>query len=914
MTPTPRRALSLRSLLLVAATLSLAYVAVLAVQVIGVLVPAAVDVRGRARDVLADHDRIHDNLARLQGARRDLSRLAPPFVPGAPRPDPAEVRDTVLALLDRGAVIRAAVERSDVPIEMRLLLADAAELESAIAVQLLDAERAIAIGETQRAIESLRRSGVISDSATRVLSLAQREAVAGVLAQQERLLTQVERLQRWTIAWGAVGLLLFGIGAWLTRRRLYLPVREMEQAVQRVAGGDLDTEVAVRYSDELGRLARHLNAMTVVLRERAAEESRRRESLTERFGRILDESANEIFVFDARSRRLLQANRGAREGLGYDASSIRDLALDALLTGIPPERLDALVAELRSHSTPRVHLSAWLRRRDGTLRATELTLQSATDADAEVIILVAEDARLRQQVRALDARLRSFLQTEASQVANGDVVRAFKPLVRMTAEALEADFCGVWRGTGERAATIAAFDAGSGSLPHPIALDEVLADPAAYSTTLRANPREAAVLVIVRRESGYTAEELTFIAAVADVATRAFEAEERRRLERALERAQRIDSLGQLAGGVAHDFNNLLTAILGNLEATRADLEKGSPMDVALAEAEHAALRAADLTRQLLTFARRQMLETRAVHVAPRIAESEAMLRRLVGAERTLVLEVQPDLGTVRLGAGQLEQLLVNLVVNARDATAPGGTVTLRARRLEAGDPSAGEPTPTEPSVELVVQDSGVGMDRETLERVFEPFFTTKSVGQGTGLGLAVCHGIVENAGGTIRVVSAPGEGTTFTIRLPAGSERSSPSRGSGAVTGLGSVVLVAEDEPSIRALVSRMLAARGFRVLAGEDGVAALSAMDASDDPPVLLVTDVVMPRLGGVELAREMRRRVPGIPVLFMSGYTSSAVLPDGDLRDAAFIAKPFSTDDLMRRVAELLETPTPPGRGPR
>jgi len=277
------------------------------------------------------------------------------------------------------------------------------------------------------------------------------------------------------------------------------------------------------------------------------------------------------------------------------------------------------------------------------------------------------------------------------------------------------------------------------------------------------------------------------------------------------------------------------------------------------------------------------------------------MLRRLVGAERTLVVEVEPDLGSVRLGAGQLEQLWVNLVVNARDATPAGGVVTLRARRLDGSE--GGDGPASGAIVELSVQDTGVGMDKETLDRIFEPFFTTKGVGQGTGLGLAVCHGIVENAGGSIRVTSALGAGTTFTIRLPASRDRVSPTRGSGALTGLGSVVLVAEDEPSIRTLVSRMLTARGFRVLTGEDGVAALEAMAEGDEPPALLISDVVMPRMGGVELAREVRRLVPGIPVLFMSGYTSSAALPDEDLTGAAFIAKPFSTDDLMRRVAELL-----------
>jgi CheY-like chemotaxis protein len=241
--------------------------------------------------------------------------------------------------------------------------------------------------------------------------------------------------------------------------------------------------------------------------------------------------------------------------------------------------------------------------------------------------------------------------------------------------------------------------------------------------------------------------------------------------------------------------------------------------------------------------------------------------------------------------------------------------VTLRARRVGLGEDDGAVAGATPGArIELEVEDTGVGMDRETLDRVFEPFFTTKGVGQGTGLGLAVCHGIVENAGGSIRVRSAIGEGTTFTISLPAGSERHSPARGSGAVTGMGSAVLVAEDEPAIRTLVGRMLAARGFRVLSGEDGIAALQALEDAAELPALLVTDIVMPRMGGVELAREVRRRHPGLPVLFMSGYTSSAVLPDEDLRDAAFIAKPFSTDDLMRRVAELLEAPAPSAAPPR
>lgn len=912
------RTLPLRATFILAAVAALAYVGVLTAQLVLTVLPAATALRGRSADLMEDQDRITAQLAALQEARRDLSRHAPPFVAGAAPPPPrAEVRDSVQRLLERGAAIRSSVERSNIPTEMRLLLADAASLEASIAVLLLDAERALGVGRAAEAVDAMRASGLLSDSATRVLARAQQVALAGLLESQEDLIITLSALQRSSIALVSLGFVLVIIGAWRARKRILLPISRMEQAVERVSHGDLSSEIEIAYDDELGTLAGYLNAMTAVLRERAAEEVRRRESMTERFGRILDESSNEICVFDAESLALVQANRGARERLGYTSAELSNLRLPDLLGGMDEERLTSLLSELRSPSRPRVLLTTWLRRSDGALRPSELTLQVAQDADASVIITVAEDAGVRQQVRIFEERVRGFTLAQQDAMTRGDLLGVLRPLVTMGSELLEAERAGVWRLGADGPRPMLAFDAAKGAFDESLDCDATVGDAAALRVTIRPSGREQAELIIVRQRGAFTAEERTFAGSLAELAARAFESAERHTLEQALVKAQRMDSIGQLAGGVAHDFNNLLTAILGNIEATRGGVAPGSETDLALAEAEHAALRAADLTRQLMTFARQQIVETRAVRVEPRIAEAAAMLRRLVGPERNLTITVEEPVGSVRLGSGQLEQLLVNLVVNARDATPIGGTITVAARSivLDATDVAEHPGLTKGAHVEIVVRDTGSGMDAATQERIFEPFFTTKRLGEGTGLGLAVCYGIVRNAGGMIAVSSTLGAGSEFRIVMPHSGERESPKRGSKAgPIASGELVLVAEDEPSIRTLVTRMLTARGFRVLAGADGAEALGLLDSEVDAPALLLTDVMMPRMGGVELARTLRARHPNLPILFMSGYAASVSIQEADFGDAAFIAKPFTSDELIRRIAELLDgVPSRPSGGP-
>jgi PAS domain S-box-containing protein len=909
---TPKTALPIRVVLLVIALIGVSYLGVVTLQVIAVIRPTAADLRGMTRDLLSDHDSIDGTLATLREARRQVARLAPPVVPSSePLPALWTLRSEVRSALDGSAAIRASVERANVPLEMRLLLAQALEQEAAVAIRLLEALRAIELERPVDAVEALRASGIHSDSTARLLSAAQRVALADLLSGQERLVDRLSAVERWSGLWALAGAVAFLFAAWMVRTRLYVPLGELEGAVRRVTDGDLNAEVPVARDDELGRLSEHVNAMTAVLRERAAEESRRRESLTERFGRILDESANQICVFDADSLQLVQANRGTRVALGYSRDEITALRLPDLLSGMPAERIASLLEGLRQADQPPVLLSTWLRRKDGTLRPAELTIQHTRDGGVPIFITVAEDAGVRQRVRDLDERLREFTLMEQDALTGTDPLSVLRPLMVMAADALQATGCGVWRTVGDPASCIVAYDARDArhvtDAPWPAEAAHALRVP------IRTGGRVAASLVVSHEgeRRTWTAEERTFGAAVADLAARVLEADERRTLEQTLERAQRMDSIGQLAGGVAHDFNNILTAILGNLESCRADLTPGSPMDVALGEAEHAALRAADLTRQLLTFARHQVSETRVVDVIARARDAEPMLRRLLGTEWTLVTEYAPDVPQVRLGAGQLEQLLVNLVVNARDAMPTGGPITVSTTRelLDATAAAAHPGLAPGPHTVLTVRDEGIGMDRRTAERVFEPFFTTKRPGEGTGLGLAVCYGIVRNAGGTIHITSAPGQGTTFRLYLPAATAgRLTPIDGTRAVTigGEGEVVLLAEDEPAIRTLMTRMLRASGYRVLTAEDGEEALGLAEGHAGPIALLITDVVMPRLGGIETARRLRQLRPGLPVLFMSGYTATAAVQEGDLEDAGFLAKPFTPEELRERVRAMLDQP--------
>jgi len=385
---------------------------------------------------------------------------------------------------------------------------------------------------------------------------------------------------------------------------------------------------------------------------------------------------------------------------------------------------------------------------------------------------------------------------------------------------------------------------------------------------------------------------------------------EQRRLEEQFRQSQKMEAVGQLAGGIAHDFNNLLTAILGNTQLLLRDLPPGDAMRGDVEEIRKASERAAGLTRQLLAYSRRQMLQPEVLDLNVVVGDMDRMLRRLIGEHIALVTVPAADLGRVRADPSQIEQVLVNLVVNARDAMPAGGRLTIETANVDLDASYAQEHLGASPGAYtmLAVTDTGTGMDATVRAHLFEPFFTTKEVGKGTGLGLATVYGIVRQSGGHISVATEVGRGSSFKVYLPrvdqlpyaAAPVAPRPATARGSET-----VLVVEDDPAVLSLSSRALEAEGYTILCASDGADALRIVERYGGEIHLLLTDVVMPGMSGRELAEQMAARRAGIRILYMSGYPGDAAVHQGTLvRGSAFLQKPFSPDSLARKVRETLD----------
>ncbi len=387
-----------------------------------------------------------------------------------------------------------------------------------------------------------------------------------------------------------------------------------------------------------------------------------------------------------------------------------------------------------------------------------------------------------------------------------------------------------------------------------------------------------------------------------------------RRSEERFRQSQKMEAIGSLAGGVAHDFNNLLSVILSYSEMLARDLKPGDPMRLDLDEIKAAGNRAADLTRQLLAFSRQQILKPRVLNPNEVIAGLGKLLVRLIGEDVELAFIGDPAVGRVNADPGQLEQMLMNLVVNARDAMPTGGKLTIETSNVELDAGYAADHTAVAPGayVMVAVTDTGCGMDEETRARIFEPFFTTKAKGKGTGLGLSTVFGIVRQSGGHISVYSEPGAGTAFRIYLPQADPASVVAKASSAppesVTPRGAeTVLLVEDEKHVRALAHAILRQYGYHVLEAHSGGDALVISEQHPATIHLLLTDVVMPRMSGRELAERIAVQRPATKVLFMSGYTDASIVHHGILdSDIDFIHKPITPDALARKVREVLDAP--------
>jgi len=516
-----------------------------------------------------------------------------------------------------------------------------------------------------------------------------------------------------------------------------------------------------------------------------------------------------------------------------------------------------------------------------------------------------EGDRLERNVSGSEARLRSILETAPDVIMTVDragtilfINRTLPPLVP---EQVVGTCCFDYVPADARARVEAAI---AGVFrTREIAEYEVLAPP---------GPSGARGWSSVRAGPLIEGDEVVAVTLCATDVTRRKEADQAKaHLEDQLRQSQKIQSLGQLAGGVAHDFNNLLTSILGFVELAKGELPPDAEAVELLDGAIASVKRGAALAQQMLAFARQKIVRPELVVLNNVLGTMVDMMRRLVGENLEVVLELAPDLGVVKVDVGSMEQVIMNLVVNARDAISGTGRITLETQNVVLDDEYCrvhAETTPGE-FVVLAVTDTGVGMPPEISGKVFEPFFTTKPVGEGTGLGLAMCHGIIKQAGGNISVYSEPGAGSTFRVYLPR-----SLAVGKGALAAVPvrvpsaqghETVLLVEDEHMILRVARDALAGLGYRVLTAADGVQALDLVGSMSEPVHLLITDVVMPRMGGRELATRLTALRPGMRVLFSSGYTENAIVEHGVLDEGInFLQKPYTPMALARRVRELLD----------
>jgi PAS domain S-box-containing protein len=437
-------------------------------------------------------------------------------------------------------------------------------------------------------------------------------------------------------------------------------------------------------------------------------------------------------------------------------------------------------------------------------------------------------------------------------------------------------------------------------------LQAVIAAPQrAVHATIRLRHRDGGWRVV---ES--TLRNLLHVPAVRGIVSNGRDITEQRQLEQRLLQALKLESVGRLAGGVAHDFNNLLVAILGYAQFLEEGIRAGKPSLEDLAEIREAGEQARDLTRQLLAVARRQVVEPVVMDLNGVLRDAERLLRRVLGEDVVLTVIPAPDLWRVKADPAQVQQVVLNLAVNARDAMPRGGTLVLETANVEIDDRYAQAHPGVRPGryARLAVSDSGVGMSPEARAHLFEPFFTTKPAGEGTGLGLATVYGIVQQAGGHVSVESETGRGTSFQIHLPRTEEAEAGPEPAAARRDIGGdeTVLVVEDAPAVRELAVRALEEAGYRVLQARNGREALAAAGAAG-PVHLVLTDVVMPDMSGPQLAQALGRNRPGTRVLYMSGYTENTIVHHGVIdAGVSFLAKPFTPTSLLEKVRHVLDAP--------
>ena len=631
---------------------------------------------------------------------------------------------------------------------------------------------------------------------------------------------------------------------------------------------------------------------------RRAAESDLRASET-RYRSLFQSNPQPMWVYDPATLRFLTVNDAAVENYGYSHDEFLAMTIADIR---PPEDLPRL-RETVAHAAKQGFDASGIwshRKRDGTFIDVDIRSHKVDFLGRPAKLVLAHDVTEQRRAEAA-----TRLQSAALNAAANAIV--------ITDRHGSID----WVNPAFTSLTGYALDEALGRNPRELVKSGVH-DRAFYTDlwkTILAGDVWRGEMTNRRKDGTlYVVEETITLVKDASGATSHFIAIKRdltaeKQLQAQFLQVQKMETVGRLAGGIAHDFNNLLTVINGTADLASARLAEDDPLRADLKDIHEAGERAAALTRQLLAFSRKQIMNPIVLDLRAVVADMRSMLQRLIGEDVELVVVASEGAGRVKADLGQIQQVVLNLAVNARDAMPAGGTLTIEIRDVDVGleDVATHPASRPGPRVMLAVSDSGVGMDDTTRLRVFEPFFTTKQSGQGTGLGLATVYGIVTQSGGSIRVDSQPDRGTTFTIHLPRLDEALPEGQLEAPSTPVAGTetILVVEDEEALRAVARRMLESAGYTVLLARNGREALQVLDRHDGTVHLVLTDVVMPGISGPELVARLAVLYPEIRVLYTSGYTDDAILRRGITTGVAhFIGKPYSLGELPRKVRAVLD----------
>jgi two-component system, cell cycle sensor histidine kinase and response regulator CckA len=685
--------------------------------------------------------------------------------------------------------------------------------------------------------------------------------------------------------------------------------RDLEHvAIGPTEGRRVGTEVTAFPILDREGLASH-----VVFTIRDASAELRYKETNDKLERLRDAGVLGVFEFRTDGDRVVtDANDTYLELLGYTRDDLArgDIA-SAKMT--PPEFLagdEAAVAAVRTAGKVGHREKEYFRKDGSRLPVLLAAAQLASDPSRGIGFLLDNSERKRAEVEraAREQRFRALLASTNDAIllrdASGRITFATDSIVRVLG--ITAD------------EIVGQLHSRAPEIVHP---DDVVALEAEEARTrLQPGVPIRSEARLRHRDGTYRTLELIRTNLLDDPAVQSIvvnmrDITETRALQQQFLQAQKMEAVGQLAGGIAHDFNNMLSAILGFAGIIASELPPADPLAADVKEIITAAERASTLTRQLLAFSRKQILEPKVVDLTTQLRDLERMLRRLLGEDIELVMSLAPNLECVKVDPAQIEQVVLNLVINARDALESGGRITIETANVVIDQEYTRSHRDVSPGpyVMVSVSDNGRGMEKNVRERIFEPFFTTKGVGHGTGLGLATVFGIVKQSGGHIWLYSEPGQGTTFKVYLPrhdgvpvapgARAPRPPPLRGS-------ETVLLVEDEAGVRSFAKRALQRAGYVVLEAANGGEALLIAEQHEGPIHLLLTDVVMPRMSGRALAERLVKAKPSLRVVYMSGYTENTIVHHGVLDDGTdFIAKPIALDVLLAKVRVSLDRPSVP-----